>query len=111
MPSALVPQPLSLAFLEDFLRRTSPQIRHVLVLDKRAPYARERTNGMQETQSGEVGVVWWVVEGRHERGSMQEAGGMGVGDEEGLDEVTKEVGGRKTGWPIVIHEPRCTYIT
>jgi len=43
---------------------------------------------MQEAQRGEVGVVWWVVKGSHERWTMKEAGGMRVGDEEGLDEVT-----------------------
>jgi hypothetical protein len=93
MPGALFPQSLSLSFLEDFLCGTGAQIRHVLVFDERAPYAGECTDRMQETQGGEVGVVWWVVEGGHEGGSMEEARGMGMGDEEGLDEVTEEVGG------------------
>lgn len=33
-------------------------------------------------------MVWCVVEGGHERRAMQEAGGMRMGDEERLDEVT-----------------------
>lgn len=66
---------------------------------------------MQEAQRGEVGVVWWVVKGSHERWTMKEAGGMRVGDEEGLDEVTKEFGAWKTWWPIVVHEASCTNIS
>jgi hypothetical protein len=93
-PGALFPQPLSLSFLEDFLRGTGAEIRHVLLFHERAPYAGECAHRMQETQGGEVWVVWWVVEGSHEGGSMEEAGGMGMGNEEGLDEVSKEVGGR-----------------
>ena len=84
LPGALVPQSLSLSFLVDFLRRSGPHIRHVLVLDKRAPYARERADPMQETERGEVWVVWRVVEGRHECWAMEEARGMRVRDEERL---------------------------
>jgi len=110
VPGALFPQSLSLSLLEDFLGGTRPQIRHVLLFDQRTPYARKRADGMQETEGGEVGVVWWVVEGGHEGRPMEEAGGMGMGDEESLDEVTKKVGCRKTWWPIVVHEARCTNI-
>lgn len=101
---AFLPESLSLAFLEDFLGRTGLEIRHVLVLDKGAPYAGECTDGMQETESGKVGVVWGVVEGGHKGGSVEEARGMGVRDEKGLDEVTKEVGGGKARRPIVVDE-------
>lgn len=43
---------------------------------------------MQETERGEVGVIWWVVKGGHEGWTMEEARGMRMGAEEGLDEVT-----------------------
>ena len=111
LPGAFLPEALSLPFLEDFLCGTRAQIGHVLMFDERAPYACECTDRMEETESGKVGVIWWVVEGGHEGRSMQETRGMGVGDEKGLDEVTEEVGGGKTGWPIAIHEASWTYIT
>ena len=110
LPGAFFPQPLALSFLEDFLCRACAQVGHVLVLDERAPYAGEGTDRMQEAQRGKVGVVRCVVEGGHEGRSMQEARGMGMGDEKGLDKVAEEVGGRETGWPIAIHEPSGTYI-
>jgi hypothetical protein len=111
VPGALLPQPLSLLFLEDLLRGAGPQIRHVLVLDQRAPDARERADGMQETEGGEIGVVWGVVEGGHECRSVEEARGMRVGDEEGLDEGAEEVGVWETGGPIAIHEASWTNIS
>ena len=88
VPGAFVPQSLSLSFLEDFFCGASSQIGHILLLNQWAPYARKRADRMQETEGGEVGVVRCVVEGGHEGRTMQEAGGMGMGDEEGLDEVT-----------------------
>ena len=88
VPGSLVPQSLSLSLLEDFLCGTSSQIRHVLLLNHWAPYARKGADRMQETERGEVGVIWWVVKGGHEGWAMEEAGGMRMRAEEGLDEVT-----------------------
>lgn len=46
VPGAFVPQSLSLSFLEDFFRGTSSQIRHALLFNQRAPYARKRADRM-----------------------------------------------------------------
>lgn len=49
VPGAFVPQSLPLSFLEDFFRGTGSQIRHALLFNQRAPYARKRADRMQET--------------------------------------------------------------